>query len=279
MTLLNTILRSILDLLLTPFEGFSPWVGLIVISLLSAVVALLVYKKVSNQDAIERVKSRMQASLFEIRLFNDDLRAILRAQGAFLLANLRYLALNLVPLLWMIVPFLLVFVHLEPRYRNQGFSPDTAALLEVEVAGGEGSSTERPSLELDLPAEIRSDSPAIWLAGARRMAWRLVSDEPAAHVIGVRSGSVTHPKEIRFNDRAELFSAERPAKGLLGQLAQPAEKPLPSDSGLSSITVNYPERSWGTVPWTDIPIAWWFWWLVLMVVFGLALRRPMGVQI
>ncbi len=276
MTLLNTAFRSFFDLLLKPFEGFSPWAGLLFVSLLSAVAALLVYKRVSNQDAIERVKNRMQASLFEIRLFNDDLRAILRAQAGFLMGNLRYLALNLVPLLWLIIPFVLVFVHLEPRYRNQGLDVGAPALLEVEMDKG---TSGRPELELDLPAELRAESPAVWLSGARTMAWRLATDRPGAYEIDLQSGGEVHDKEIRFNGRTELFSAERPAKGLLAQLAQPAEKPMPSDGGIAAIRVSYPERSWGTVPGTDIKIAWWFWWLVLMVAFGLVLRRPMGVQI
>ena len=247
--------------------------------MVSAILALLVYKRVSNQKGIERVKRRMQASLFEIRLFNDDLRAIVRAQTAFLVGNLRYLALNLKPLLWLLVPFVLVFVHLEPRFRYEGLGVGEPTLIKAQVAKADDRGTDRPDLELDLPAGVRATSPGVWSGTRGEMAWRVVADEAGEYEVAVLAGGVEHAKEAGFTDRLGVFDPERPAPGILGQLAHPAERPLPGDGGLGSITIDYPERSWGRFPGTDIPFAWWFWWLVLMVAFGLLLRGPMGVQI
>lgn len=259
---------------------------MIAVSLASAVLALLVYKRVSNQDGIERVKRRMQASLFEIRLFNDDLRAIVRAQGAFLLGNLRYLGLNLKPLLWLLVPFVLVFVHLEPRFRYEGHAPGTNAIVKASVAGTEQASGIKPAMQLRAPNGLRLTSPAVWSVGRAEpptrspsMAWRVTADRPGAYQVKVVLGGVEHAKEIRFGGRTSLFSPRRPGGGFLEQLAHPAERPLPRDGGLAAIEVDYPERDWGKVPLTDVRFAWWFWWLVLMVGFGLLLRKPMGVQI
>ena len=97
MSLINGILGPVFDLLLYPFRGMHPLVGLTVVSAIAAVGMLLGYKATSNQPAIERVKRKIAAGLFEIRLFNDDLYAILRAQGSILRNNLEYMRLNLVP--------------------------------------------------------------------------------------------------------------------------------------------------------------------------------------
>ena len=248
-------------------------------SLVSAVLALLVYKRVSNQDGIERVKRKMQASLFEIRLYNDDLRAIMRAQGAFLLGNLRYLALNLKPLLWLLVPFILIFVHLEPRFRYEGLAPDQSAVVKARLAPSDDESVAKPEMALAVPEGLRLTSPGVWSARLGEMAWRVVADAPGAYEVAVTYAGAEHGKELRFGERTTLFAPRRPARSFVDQLAHPAERPLPEDSGLVAIEVNYAERDWGKVPKTDIPFAWWFWWLVLMVGFGLLLRKPMGVQI
>lgn len=249
-------------------------------SLVSAVLALLVYKKVSNQEGIERVKRKMQASLFEIRLFNDDLRAITRAQGAFLLANLRYLGLNLKPLLWLLVPFVLVFVHLEPRFRYEGLASGETAIVKarVAVAGDEGA-RPKPEMALRAAEGLAVTSPPVWSARRGEMAWRLEAERPGAYQVTVATNGAEHAKEVRVGDRLAVHAPLRPEPRILDQLAHPAERPLPDGSGLEAIEVSYSERDWGKVPKTDVAIAWWFWWLVLMLVFAFALRGPMGVQI
>ena len=65
------------------------------------------FRATSNQDAIAAVKRKIQAGIFEIRLFNDDLRAMFRAQVDILRHNLTYIRLSLAPMVWMIVPLVL----------------------------------------------------------------------------------------------------------------------------------------------------------------------------
>ena len=108
MTIVNGILRRVFDAALSPFSGLHPLVGIVVMSLIVGIAILLVYKKTSNQDKLAAVKRKIHAGLFEIRLFNDDFRAIMRAQGDILRHNLTYLGLSFVPFLWIIVPLVLM---------------------------------------------------------------------------------------------------------------------------------------------------------------------------
>ena len=95
--MVNAALRALFDALLLPFRSLPPIVGLLVVSLVVSIGMLLVFKRTSNQARLEAVKRQIHACLFEIRLFNDDLPAILRAQVEILRHNLRYLGLSLVP--------------------------------------------------------------------------------------------------------------------------------------------------------------------------------------
>jgi hypothetical protein len=93
------------------------------ISLVTAIVLLLVVRRTSDQRRIAAVKRDIRAGLFEIRLFNDDLRAILRAQGEILRHNLTYLRLSAVPLLWVLVPLVLLMGQLQAYYGYDGLHP------------------------------------------------------------------------------------------------------------------------------------------------------------
>ena len=108
MSILNAALRFVFDAVLYPFRELHPLVGLILVSLVFGVFALLVFKWTSNQVGLDQVKRRIHAGLFEIRLFNDNLMAIFRAFFEILRHNLTYLRLAFIPLLWMIVPFVLI---------------------------------------------------------------------------------------------------------------------------------------------------------------------------
>ena len=83
--------------------------------------------------------------LFEIRLFNDDLRAILRAQSEILRTNLTYLKLSLWPMVWILPPLVLVMVQLQFHYGYSGLEIDDPVLLEVDFK--EGRVSEEPTAE------------------------------------------------------------------------------------------------------------------------------------
>ena len=91
------------------------------------------------------LKRRIHAGIFEIRLFNDDLRSIARAQFDVFGQVLKQLALTLVPLLWMLIPFAIVIPQLQFRYGYSGLRPGEATLLEVTMRGG-AEGKDRPLL-------------------------------------------------------------------------------------------------------------------------------------
>lgn len=280
MTVLNAVLRSVFDLLLLPLRSLPAIVGVALISLLGGVGALLVYKHTSNQPALQAVKARIAASFFEIRLFNDDLVAILRAQWDLLRNNLRYMGLNLVPMLWMIVPFLLVIAQVQFHYGYSGLEPGRPAVLTVALdrpdPGAGAAPAERPELELVVPAGIRLETPGVWSASLAQMAWRLVPEKPGRYELGVELGGERVAKSLVVDSRPTRRSPERLEGTFLNQLLYPAEPPLPNGSPLHAITLSYPEATidagWVSAHWLIV-------FLVLSIVFAFALKKRLGVTL
>ncbi|NNE43070.1 MAG: hypothetical protein HKN12_02580, partial [Gemmatimonadetes bacterium] len=69
-TPINAVLRGVFDVVLGLFKGFHPVVGLTVLAVPFAILALVLFKWTSDQDGLDRIKAKIHAGLFEIRLFN-----------------------------------------------------------------------------------------------------------------------------------------------------------------------------------------------------------------
>ena len=77
-----------------------------------------------------------------------------------------------------------------------------------------------------------------------------------------------------MSDAVARRSPVRPARGFVNQLLYPSETPLPDGSGLTAITIAYPERPFSVAGWN---IGWSGVYLALTLVFALALKGAFGV--
>ncbi len=276
MTTVNRILRSLFDAALSPFSGLHPLVGITLISLIFGVVMLLVFKKTSNQDKLAAVKRKIHAGLFEIRLFNDDFRAILRAQLDILRHNLSYFGLSLVPLAWMIIPLVLVIAQLQFHYGYQGLEPGAQALVKVEL---ESVSPEggRPQIRMETPEGIEIEAGPIWIPAKGELSWRIKALEQGDHELALTGAGEPVTKSLRVSGQVVRRSPSRLARGFFNQLLYPAEDPLP-EGPIRSITVSYPEGDAGIEGW-DNELTWMLFFFIISVIFAFALRKPLKVTI
>jgi hypothetical protein len=220
-TVVNAVLRSTFDALLFPFRTLPPVVGLLVVSLAAAVAMLLVFKKTSNQARLEAVKRQIHACLFELRLFSDDLPAILRAQGEILGHNLRYLGLSIVPMLVMLVPLVFVIAQLQFHYGYRGFRPSEDFLVKVQLK--EGRADARPQASIEAPDGVAVVTPPVWIAGERELAWRLRAQEWGDYDLKVRLDGREYAKTAQVSRGVRRRSPVRLEPGFVNQVLYPAD--------------------------------------------------------
>lgn len=285
MAFINAVLRTVFDALLFPFRGFPPLVGLTVVSLVTAIGMLLVFKATSDQDGLAAVKKKIHACLFEIRLFNDDLRAILRAQTELLRHNLTYMRFSLAPLAWMIIPFVLLIAQLQFHYGYHGVEPGESALVKVALDDAwtetvpveEADGFTKPVARLEAPEGVKVTTPALWAAAQSELDWRIVGERPGDYDLTVHLGDETFTKKLHVRENATIrrMSPIRPDRSFLDQLIYPAEPPLP-DGPVHRITVTYPDAEVWFFGWTT---HWLVVFFILSIVFAFALRNRFGVTI
>ncbi len=274
MGVLNALLGGVINALLFPFRGFPPLVGLTVVSVVAGVAMLLVFKVTSNQKGVTAVKRRIAAGIFEIRLFNDDPRAIVRAQFDILRHTFTYLGLNMVPVLWMIVPLVLVIIQLQFHYGYRGLEPGDVALVKVTFNGE--SPPDAPDVSLEVDPGIEVESPLLWIPSLREADWRIAVTQPGEHEVRVRIGGEVYSKRVKVSDDIVRRTPVRPSAGFIDQLVYPVERPLPKNSPVESITVTYAEAEIGFLFWD---MHWIIVFFIISIVAAFLLQKPFKVTL
>jgi hypothetical protein len=282
MATLNDVLRPIFDLLQAPFRGLPALVGIVVWSIPIGVFALWVFKLTSDQQRIAEVKRKIHSCLFEIRLFNDDLFAIVRAQGEILRHVAHYQALALKPMIFILPPLVLVMVQLHAFYGFRGLAPGDHTLVRA-VFDGDWSKRwdgDSPPVSLEVPDGLRIDSGPVWAADLGELIWQVGAEAPGDYDLELQLDGGTIRKSLRVTDSVVRLSPTRPDRSFLGQLEWPSEQPLPADSGIREITLAYPDADISLAGWHfEWQYAWMVVFFVLTMVVAVALRGPLGVEL
>ncbi|MCP4897804.1 MAG: hypothetical protein GY906_12600 [bacterium] len=279
MTFINSFLGSITAQIMGVLAHLPPWIGVTLWSLTSAVVILLIFRVSSNQEKMAEAKKAIHACLFEIRLFNDDLRKIFKAQGEIFRHNSTYLRLSLVPMIWILPIIVLLISHLQPYYGYDALTPGKPTIVSMHFTStdteGEGS-TVRPEVSLQVPEGVTVDSPGIWIPARSEFSWRIVPQRSGKHELRIVVGGSELTKEIVVGDDDSARSPLRFSTGLTNQILYPIESLLPQESGVDSISVRYID---GSIDTFGFEWNWMVFFFVLSIVFAFALRKPLGVTI
>src|SRR5262245_1229355 len=248
MTALNRLFVRAFDVLFAPLGLLPPLVGLAVVSIVTAVALLLAFRATSDQRRLSTVKRLIQAGFFEIRLFGDDVPALLRTQFEMLRHSLTYLRLSLVPALWVILPVALVISHLEFHFGYDGLMVGEPTLVKATLRKDAPSTS--PEAALETRSALQLDTPSVWLPAAREVLWRVTPKAEGEYSLRVRIGDQVFLKTVRVSNKVGRRSPIRLAAGLLDQMLYPSEDPLPRDGALTAISIGYKPRNIRILGWT-----------------------------
>jgi uncharacterized membrane protein (DUF106 family) len=275
MTAVNSILNQLFEILFLPFLNTGAWIPMIIISLLTGILMLVIFKYTSNQEGIRRTKNRIKAHLLEMRLYKDSFVTSLSAQGNILKANLRYMSHSLKPLLVMILPVILILIQLNFWFGYAPLQTEESTLLKIKLS--DGYDPMEVDVKLELPAQLEMQTPALRIVEENEIDWRIASLEPGIHEAVITVGPQRLAKKIYAGDKAFMrISPLRPEPGFLQALLYPVEKPLPKDQPVRSIEVHHPAQG---LKLFGMNIHWLIAFFALSIIFGFSLKGLFGVDI
>jgi len=271
MSAFNAVLSAVFDVVLAPFGHRQAWFDLLVWPVVAGVVALLVYKRISNQAGIARAKNGIVVNLLEVVLFRHDVVGVLGSTARALGQNLLYLGHNVIPMLVMLVPMMAMLVQLVAHYALDPLPVGSVELLTARLDPSVAA-VKATDLRLELPPGVALDAPPVRTPDGE-VVWRLKGETAGDHVLRIHAGDRVIEKGMAVGGPPRKVPVVR-TKGWEGFL-HPAEPGMPADSPLYSVSLRYPTRPLAFFPDGDGGILLWF--FAASLAAGFALKNRFGV--
>jgi len=270
---LNSVTGFLGDALLGRFS--SPWIALAAAALVMSLMMLVIVRWTSSPAAVSRARSRLIARVLELVLFRNDACVSFTALGRILAANLAYLRTLLLPVALSLAPCLLILVQLECWFEARPLRVGEAALIEVKLRDRVPVADRPVWLSKTNAARVETD--VMRIPRLAEIDWRLRGARPGIDRIEIHCGDEAPVlKEVAVGDDFQKVSRRRSQAGLWEQLIHPCEPPIEGAQSIFQVDVRYPARQMYV---GETEIHWLVAFLVLTIVFGLILKRPLNVQI
>lgn len=281
MNLLFHYLNRIFDAILWPFSSLPEYVDILFLSIVSAVLFLIIFKKTSKQEKIKHHKEKIYGHIIQIVIYKDQLRVILQSILGILKHNIIYIGYMLPPLLFIIIPLWIFTTQINNRFGYQPFEDNQAFILRLEMDMShpvydadllehvQVLSSEGISIETD-PIRIFSEGSISWRAKV------IDSNTPQSISISMGNPKQEVTKRIVTMDIKERFGAKRSKYNLSSSLTNSAEPFIPASSLFRSVFVSYDRNEYSLIWWETDVIIFYF---VLILIFGYALKPVIRVNI
>ena len=183
MSYLNLYLSRFFDLLMWPFQSLDPLWSLALFSLVTGIIMLLIFRYTSDQKGIKETKDLIKAYLLEIRLFKDDLRIQLSAQKNILRHNMTYMKHALKPMLFMIIPVVVILIQLDGWFGYRPLKPGESAIVSVKLSGNDRKALS--DLTVDADNGLTVETPPLRIPMENEVDWRIRAMSPGSTTSGL----------------------------------------------------------------------------------------------
>jgi len=267
------MLTETFDLFFYPLKLFSPFGAILIVSLVTGLLMLWVFGRVSNQKAIASVKQQIKGNLLAVRIYQHDVGVVLRSQGRVLRQTLSYMRLSIFPMLVLIVPVALIIIQLNLRFSVRPLLPGEHFLLKIKVRNAAATDRE---VSLEVPEGVKVETPPVRIPSAKEIDWRLGATAEGLHILTVKVGDESSEKELVVGSGWGPVSAVRTGGNLWDSLLYPGERPIPPQSQIARIELRYPPQDVSLLGWN---IHWLLLFFILSVGFGYALKGFFGIEV
>lgn len=271
MNAVATGLTRFFDLLIRPF-GAAGWPALVVISLLAGVLLLWLFKLTSRQAALAERRRLLTGHLYELGLYQDDLRIMAHIQFDLLKANLRYLAASLPSLLVLLPVMLVIVVQLDARYQRRSLHAGETMLVSATVANDRDAA--QPGLSLTPGRGLHVEAGTLVDRVGREVWWRVRAETDSVSALTITDGADAWTKALSPVVAHGRVAGARERGGWHHLVLNPTEPVLPRDAPITAITIDLPRRD---TDWAGLPV--WLWgFFGVSVVGGLAVKKWLKVE-
>ncbi len=259
--------------LFVPLAGLGDWQSNTIISAVTGLVLMVIFKYTSNQRAIGRVRDSIKANLLALKLFKDSLLVTFQSQGRLFKSAFLLLFYSIKPMLVMMIPVCLVLSQMALLYQVRPLRKGEETIIVMQL--NEKNASARPDISINSLQGVEILIDQTHISSKREVLWKIRALEDGYHNIVFLVDGQKFQKQIVVGDDIMPVSSKRPGWRWSDILMHPAEKPLGADSVVESITIDYPGRS-GRIAGSD---GWLIYFFITSMVFALAFKPVLKVRI
>jgi hypothetical protein len=258
--------HRLIEWLFVPLDPLGEDFALAVVSILTGVMLLVLVRFTTPQERVAKARNRMMSAVYETRLFLNNPRRLVVAQGRLLGWGALYVGTLLPALLVMALPLALVYLHLDARVGQAPLPLHTPVVLRLDLK------SDAPAVDAEVPPGVLLTAPAVRLEDPDQVYFRLEITSLGVYEVVLRSGSYRVKKRLVASG-TEPVSSER-ATGVEQLWVHGLEPALPPEAPFTRLTVFHEPRR---ERWLGLP--WWAVWMLGATLSALVLKRPLGVEL
>jgi len=270
---INVLTNALGRFFLAPIAVLPGWLSNTIISAVTGVFLLIIFKYTSNQRAIGKVRDDIKSNLLAMKLFKDSISMTLHSEARVFKGALMLLVHSIPSMLIMILPVSLLLAQMSLWYQSRPLLPGEVAVMTVKLNSNvEGN---WPTINIEPTTVVDVTAGPVRILSRHQICWEIKAIENGKQLITLDVNGQQIKKELAVGNSFMRVSLTRPASNWAGILVNPAEKPFAPDSIVQSVTIDYPKRLSKTSG-AD-------WWLIYFfaasMLFALVLRPFVKVRI
>lgn len=258
MNMVGQMITGLFNGILLPFGSTHHTLALVVLSLLTGIGMGFVFKWTSNERAIRVAKDRLKARILEMRIYQDDPILILKGLGGTLKSNGAYLRALLKPMVFLMIPVIIVFMQMDERYSRRPLDEGARTILSVQLANGLSPFENDVALSSD--GGIVEDSRPVRVEDTGEIGWRLRVESPGTYDVTLSTGDHSYTFPVVAEDAYKMIGRER-TTAWIEPLLHPAMPAIPSGSPFEKIEIHYPGARYPLLLWNVH-------WIVIFIVYS-----------
>ncbi|GAK54932.1 hypothetical protein U27_01763 [Candidatus Vecturithrix granuli] len=274
------VLNKIFDLLSLTQTSVGRYVFIVLLSLLSAVIFLLIFKKTSNQKKIKYHKNKIFGYVLQIPLYKDRFGVLFSSIGQILKHNALYVLHTLASLIFIIIPLIFIMVQINNRCGYAPLAQGQDFLIQVTL----NDTADQATLEgvsCELSPGIVLETPALRVEDEKQVFWRArVVDGSPENTSSIRIQLEGHSpvieKYLATAYNQQRFSPEKKQPSFWNRIFYNAEGYLPADTPVTEISTEYARAGYPFLFWQVDAIILFF---ILTLIFGFALKGVFRVNL
>ena len=249
-------INSLFDLLLPSPSVAGRYAFIVIMSLISAVVFLLIFKATSNQAKIKHYKRRAFAYILQMRLHRDQLGLLFVSIFNIIKYNLLYIRQNLAPLLVVCLPLILFTVQVNHRCGYRPLEPGEAFIIRTQLGPTPSQTPDsgRDGIECRGSSAVLIETPPLQLASEGLVFWRAriasqADESPPSILIKIPGQQKDIERTVAVGHGMRRFGPTLMRWAFAAGLIDNAEGFLPERAAVESVTINYARAAYPLLFW------------------------------